>query len=97
MVLPSSFGASCPSPNPHSPRLLLPECCERVAGVLHDKVGLSVWAKGESVNGELHSSPESAWDLHELSVYNVWENFGATIVLTQMLKGVRISTRATYR
>jgi hypothetical protein len=29
----------------------------------------------------------------ELSVYNVWGIFGATIVLTQIIKGVRISTK----
>jgi len=33
----------------------------------------------------------------ELCLCNVWENFGAMIVLTQMLKGVRILREHTYR
>jgi hypothetical protein len=76
MVLPSSFGASCPSPNPHySPS---PNTPQQAAGSVIPLQSLhGIW--------------------RELCLCNVWENLGATIVLTQMLKGVRILTQHTYR
>ncbi len=74
MVLPSNFGASCPSPNPHfSLSQNTPSCC-----------------------GERYFSLESQGIWRELCLCNIWENLGATIVLTQMLKGVRILTQNTY-